>query len=100
MEKLNIKGMIAGKGVYPSLRKGIQDAAWGRFHFRLESQCEDHGKEFKRAEAAKTTMTCSRCGVEKEMRAHHRVYECSACGLVLERTYNSALNIEAKAFSE
>ncbi len=100
VEKLNIKGMIASSGYYSNQPKRIHDAAWRQFYFRVESQCEDHGKEFNQPEAAKTTMTCSRCGVEKEMPLHIRVYECSACGLVMERTYNSALNIKAKAFRE
>ncbi len=98
--KLNIKGMTRRNREHSGLPKRIHDAAWGQFHFKVESQCEDHGREFKQPDAAKTTMTCSRCGVEKEMPLHMRVYECSACGLVLERTLNSALNIEAKAFRE
>jgi putative transposase len=98
VEKLDIKDMTKRGGEYPKLPKKIHDAAWRQFHFRLESQCEDHGREFKQPPAAKTTMTCSHCGAEKEMPLNVRVYECPACGLVLPRTYNSALNIKAKAF--
>ncbi len=100
VEKLNIRGMMVAKGGYPNLPKRIQDAAWGQFHIRLESQCEDHGKEFKRVEAAKTTTTCSHCGAEREMPPRIRVYKYSVCGLIMDRTQNSSLNIQAKAFRE
>jgi putative transposase len=98
VEKLNIKDMTKSGGEYPTLPKRIHDAAWRQFQFRLESQCEDHGKEFAQPEGARTTMTCSNCGAEKEMPLNVRVYECFVCGNVMDRTYNSALNIKARAF--
>jgi putative transposase len=98
VEKLDIKEMASAKGDYPQLPKKIHDAAWRQFHFRIESQCEDHGREFQQPPAAKTTMTCNKCGAEKEMPLHIRIYECSVCGNVTDRTLNNALNIKAKAF--
>ena len=40
-----------------------------------------------------STKKCSRCGNEKEMSLSERVYKCT-CGLVLDRDYNSAINIK------
>ena len=40
-----------------------------------------------------STKKCSCCGKEKEMSLSERVYKCT-CGLVLDRDYNSAINIK------
>jgi len=56
--------------------------------------------DFKFSEREELLRKSMREFAEKEIPPRIRVYKCSACGLVMERTYNSALNIEAKAFRE
>lgn len=37
---------------------------------------------------------CSRCGnIKKDLKLSDRIYRCQACGVVLDRDYNAALNI-------
>ena len=34
-----------------------------------------------------------RCGKIKEMKINDRIYNCYYCGLVIDRDYNSAINL-------
>ena len=98
VEKLDIKSMVKRGGDYRNLPRKIHDAAWRDFQFRIESQCEDHEKKFSQPDGKFTTMACSECGAIKPMELNDRIYVCPVCGLVRNRTYNSALNIRDKAF--
>lgn len=99
VEKLDITGMtVKQNGRHAQLPKRIHDAAWRNFQFRLESQCEDHGKVFGQPPAANTSKTCSRCGSIQDMPLEVRTYQCHACGFQIDRDLNAALNIRNRAF--
>ena len=36
---------------------------------------------------------CMRCGKIREMKINDRIYNCDFCGLVIDRDYNSAINL-------
>ena len=40
-----------------------------------------------------STKKCMRCGKIKEMKINDRIYNCDYCGLVIDRDYNSAINL-------
>ena len=40
---------------------------------------------------------CSKCGnIKKDLELSDRIYECSICGLVMDRDENAAINIKNK----
>ncbi|MBR4195331.1 MAG: transposase, partial [Synergistaceae bacterium] len=43
-----------------------------------------------------SSKTCSRCGhIKKDLKLSDRVYECTECGLVIDRDCNAALNLRS-----
>lgn len=67
-----------------------KDTRW----YRLR-QLAAYKAEVVLVDPGNTTQTCSRCSLiyEKKIGLDVRVYECSNCGLVLDRDHNAALNI-------
>lgn len=86
-EKLNIKGMV-----HSTLAKSIMDAGWAGFLWKLSYKLETLGRTFIQVNPAYTTQRCSRCGAIVPKKLSERVHSCS-CGLVLDRDWNSAINI-------
>jgi len=41
-----------------------------------------------------SSKTCSNCGCVQDMPLHERIFECAACGQVLDRDHNAAKNIK------
>lgn len=93
VEDLNIAGMVKNH----HLAKSISDVAWGTFLLILTSKAESAGRRVWKVPAAFTTQECSRCGNRVKMSLAMREYRCIACGLVLPRDHNSALNIKGRA---
>jgi putative transposase len=87
-EDLNIRGMVRNH----SLAKSIQDAAWKQLVQFTLYKAEDAGRKCVQVDPRNTSKLCSACGqiVEKDLSV--RVHHC-ACGLVLGRDHNAALNI-------
>ncbi|WP_244422435.1 RNA-guided endonuclease InsQ/TnpB family protein [Ktedonobacter racemifer] len=81
----------------PSLSKSISDAAWSAFFAALVAKAEDAGRRVVKVPPAYTSQTCSACGHRQPMPLSVRLYECSACGLVIERDHNASLNILEQA---
>ena len=69
----------------------------GRFKSRLEKKSQILGNSVVILNKAPTTQTCSNCGnVKKDkekLTLEDRTYECSCCGLSMDRDENSAINI-------
>jgi len=62
----------------------------------LEYKLKERGKQLVKIDKwFPSTKKCSRCGNEKEMSLSECVYKCT-CGLVLDRDYNSAINIKSE----
>ncbi|KIO59201.1 RNA-guided endonuclease TnpB family protein [Caldifermentibacillus hisashii] len=90
IEDLDMKGMSQAL----NFGKSVHDNGWGMFTTFLEYKLKEQGKQLVKIDKwFPSTKKCSRCGNEKEMSLSERVYKCT-CGLVLDRDYNSAINIK------
>lgn len=90
VEDLNMKGM--SKALH--FGKSVHDNGWGMFTTFLEYKLKDQGKQLIKIDKwFPSTKQCSGCGSEKKMALSERTYQC-ACGLVLDRDHNSAINIK------
>ena len=95
MEKLNISGMMKNK----SLAKTIQEQSWYNFKAQIKYKAERIGIKFKEAGMFyPSSKTCSGCGnIKHDLSLSDRTYDCKKCGLVIDRDYNAALNLEKLA---
>jgi putative transposase len=92
MEDLKIKSMLKNRHV----SKAIRDQTWGYFIRQMKYKCEDYGIKFMQVPVFyPSSKTCSRCGhVKKDFKWGESVYKCKECGLVIDRDYNAAINLE------
>ncbi|MGW2258134.1 RNA-guided endonuclease InsQ/TnpB family protein [Streptomyces sp. NPDC001780] len=93
VEDLAVKGLARTR-----LAKSVHDAGWSAFVAMLEYKAAKSGRGFLRiGRFEPTSQVCSRCGVKDGPKPLHiRVWECGACGALLDRDINAAVNI-AKA---
>jgi len=91
IEDLNILGMMANR----NLARAIADAAMGQLLQFLKNKVANAGGNlFIASRWFPSTKRCSCCGhVKKRMPLKHRTYQCHACGLVIDRDLNAALNL-------
>jgi len=89
MEDLNIKNMSENK--YFNSRN-MMDCSWGKFATLLDYKAESAGCQVTKVNPKNTSKMCSKCGSIQDMPLYERTYKCK-CGLVLDRDYNSAINI-------
>ncbi|MFE6808495.1 IS607 family element RNA-guided endonuclease TnpB [Streptomyces sp. NPDC057681] len=96
VEDLNVAGMLRNR----RLARRIADAGFGQIRHQLDYKT-------RRRHATRivvagrwypSSKTCSECGAVKvKLPLHVRTYECDACGLVIDRDENAALNLVALA---
>lgn len=86
-ENLNIKGLARTR-----LAKSILDVAWGAFLQIMQAVAVRRGKHTRGVDPRRTSINCSSCGSRVEKTLAIRVHSCS-CGLVIDRDWNSALNL-------
>ncbi|MGI5405547.1 RNA-guided endonuclease InsQ/TnpB family protein [Streptomyces chartreusis] len=93
VEDLAVKGLARTR-----LAKSVHDAGWAAFVTMLEYKAAKFGRSFLRiGRFEPTSQVCSQCGVKDGPKPLHiRVWECGACGAVLDRDINAAVNV-AKA---
>ncbi|TJZ43609.1 transposase [Streptomyces piniterrae] len=93
VEDLAVKGLARTR-----LAKSVHDAGWSAFVAMLEYKAAKFGRTFHRiGRFEPTSQVCSACGVKDGPKSlHFRVWECGACGTVLDRDINAAVNV-AKA---
>ncbi|UED83978.1 RNA-guided endonuclease InsQ/TnpB family protein [Streptomyces profundus] len=93
VEDLAVKGLARTR-----LAKSVHDAGWSAFVNMLEYKAARYGRTFvKIGRFEPTSQVCSRCGVKDGPKPLHvRVWTCGACGAVLDRDINAAVNV-AKA---
>jgi putative transposase len=91
VEDLNIKGMMKNK----KLAKHIADAAWGEFYRQLEYKSKWYGSTVVKADRFfASSKICSSCGAKKaNFPLSERTYHCEACGLIIDRDLNAAINL-------
>ncbi|WP_326626132.1 MULTISPECIES: RNA-guided endonuclease InsQ/TnpB family protein [unclassified Streptomyces] len=80
------------------LAKSVHDAGWSAFVAMLEYKAARYGRTFVRiGRFEPTSQVCCVCGIKDGPKPLHvRVWECGACGAVLDRDVNAAVNV-AKA---
>ena len=87
-ESLNIKGLARTR-----LAKSILDAAWGSFLNILQAVAVKRGKWAIGDDPRGTSIECSGCSGRVEKTLKDRVHDCPHCGLVIDRDWNSGINI-------
>ncbi|MEU1710693.1 RNA-guided endonuclease TnpB family protein [Streptomyces sp. NPDC005706] len=93
VEDLAVKGLARTR-----LAKSVHDAGWAAFVTMLEYKAARYGRTFVRiGRFEPTSQVCSVCGVKDGPKPLHvREWTCGACGAVLDRDINAAVNV-AKA---
>ncbi|MER7763114.1 RNA-guided endonuclease TnpB family protein [Streptomyces sp. NPDC097619] len=93
VEDLAVKGLARTR-----LAKSVHDAGWSAFVTMLEYKAALYGRAFHRiGRFEPTSQICSACGVKDGPKALSvRTWTCGACGTLLDRDINAAVNV-AKA---
>ncbi|MFF8989064.1 RNA-guided endonuclease InsQ/TnpB family protein [Streptomyces sp. NPDC014983] len=93
VEDLAVKGLARTR-----LAKSVHDAGWSAFVSMLEYKAARYGRTFvKIGRFEPTSQVCSVCGVKDGPKPLNvREWTCGACGTVLDRDVNAAVNV-AKA---
>ena len=93
VEDLTITTMVKN----PKLAKSIHDVAWGQFTALLGVKAAWARCMYVAVNPAYTSTDCSGCGHRKtDLTLADRIYHCVACGLVIDRDLNAAINILAR----
>ena len=95
IEDLHVAGMVRNR----RLARRIADAGWGEFRRQLTYKADAAGVRLVVADRwFASSKTCSGCGAAKaKLALSERRYVCTACGLILDRDHNAALNILHRA---
>lgn len=78
---------------FRSLNRSMQDVAWFSFFNILRQKAEEAQRSIIEVPARGTSQMCSKCGKEVPKDISTRIHSCPFCQLILDRDYNSALNI-------
>ena len=86
---------MAGMLQLRTLARHVSDAAFGQFRAQLEYKAAWYGtKVVVAGRWFPSSKTCSGCGaVNANLTLSDRVYDCSNCGLVIDRDVNAAVNL-------
>ena len=92
MENISIKDIV--KNNY--LSKTIMELCFYKFIRQMKYKCEKYEIEFVQADRFyPSSKTCSCCGnIKKDLKLSDRIYKCNECGLIIDRDFNAALNLE------
>lgn len=95
IEDLSVAGMTRNR----SLARHIADQGWGEFRRQLTYKAAWYGAEVVVADRwLASSKTCSRCGtVKAALPLSVRTFRCDDCGLALDRDFNAARNLAARA---
>jgi putative transposase len=95
VENLNVSGMLTNR----SLARHVADAGFAEIRRQLTYKTEWNGGRLIVADRwYPSSKTCSGCStVKTKLGLSERTFECTACGLVLDRDLNAARNLNALA---
>ena len=95
VEDLNVAGMLRNR----RLARAVADAGFGEVRRQLAYKTDWCGGRLLVADRwFPSSKTCSGCGaVKTKLTLSERTYQCSTCGLVLDRDLNAAYNLAALA---
>lgn len=89
IEKLDVKGMQSGDNAL--VRKGVHNSCMSEILRQLKYKCNNFIEVNKWFPSSKT---CSNCGhLNQALTLADRTYHCPACGHVINRDLNAALNL-------
>lgn len=93
IENLNVRGMVKNH----HLAKAVSDVGMYELRRQIEYKARWNGVEVVLADRWEpTSKRCSRCGnIKDDLTLADRVYKCDACGLVIDRDLNAAVNLAA-----
>jgi putative transposase len=90
IEDLNVGGMLKNH----KLAKAIADCGFREFRRQLEYKCQWYGSELVIVgRFYPSSQLCSNCCQQQKMPLKKRVYNCSSCGISLDRDLNAAINL-------
>lgn len=91
LESLNVGGMMKNH----CIARVIGDAGMAEFHRQLEYKVAWRGGAVVKADRFyPSSKTCSKCGaINESLKLVDRVFVCPACGFVLDRDLNAAINL-------
>ncbi|MFE5177131.1 RNA-guided endonuclease InsQ/TnpB family protein [Streptomyces sp. NPDC056634] len=94
VEDLAVKGLARAR-----MAKSVHDAGWSAFVTMLEYKAARYGRTFLRiGRFEPTSQVCSQCGVKDGPKPLSvRQWTCGACGAVLDRDINAAVNVAQAA---
>ena len=92
VETLNVSGMIRNR----RLARVLSDAGMSGFLSKLEYKCAWYGTEFVKADRwFASSKLCAHCGWKNDdLMLSDREWWCGGCGVLNERDYNAAVNLE------
>lgn len=98
IEDLHVAGMLRNR----RLARHIAGAVWAEIRRQLTYKAERAGARLVVADRwFASSKTCSECGAAKaKLALSERTYACMACGVVLDRDHNAALNLAALAAAD
>ena len=98
IEDLNVKGMLKNR----KLSKAISDCGWSEFTRQLQYKSAWMGKNVLIiGRWDPSSKLCSHCGHKKEtLSLNQRIYDCTHCGLSIDRDHNAAINIKKIALAQ
>ena len=94
MESIDVSKMIQKEKKY--FREFIIEQCFFNFICKMKEKCEKYNIEFVQVpEYYPSSKTCSKCGHIKEvLKRSDRTYICDKCGLIIDRDFNAAINLE------
>lgn len=99
VEDLNVKKMtkrakLKNVKVKSSLNRSILDTSFSQLTSFLEYKATHNGKLFTKIPPQYTSKSCSNCGnVKFNLKLKDRTFICDACGFLMHRDLNAAINI-------
>jgi putative transposase len=97
LEDLSVADMVKRpkENITKALRRSILDAGWGELRRQLTYKTDDRGHRVVVVnQFYPSSKKCSHCGETKaKFDRSERVFECSNCGITLDRDVNAARNI-------
>jgi len=92
MEDLNVTAMMKNH----CLAKAIAEQCFAEFIRQMRYKSAWNGIEFQQAlRMYPSSKTCSCCGnIKRDLKLKDRTYVCDMCGLIIDRDFNAALNLE------
>ena len=93
VEDLRIQNMAKNH----RLAQSIQNSSWNGFIQMLSYKAESAGMNAIKADPRDTSKECSNCGNIQDMPLSAREYNCSRCGMRLDRDINASINILKRA---